>query len=142
MTTQTGKVIYLPAGVSAVPVPPAASPTAGLPFDRAFFEGVLPAAVASFRQQLSCDSPVVEVLTVDGTTHYVKGISGVSDLWVALTTVAEDHEPPTQSFVAYQTVFRVEIHPCGETRRHLGFVTSPPPAAIEGVSRPVAKDQK
>jgi hypothetical protein len=122
---QPSRVIYLPPGVAA----PAISPTqqvpggpSAVPFDRGFFEKVLPQAVGAFFQQAKCDQPVVELLTVDGTTHYVKGISGVADSWVALSTSTEDHKQPIQVFLPYQTIFRVEIHPCDPARRPMGFV--------------------
>ncbi|MGE3075715.1 MAG: hypothetical protein AB7N24_18515 [Dehalococcoidia bacterium] len=126
MTQQPSRVIYLPPGV--VPPPqvqqaPAIVPS-GIPFDRAFFEQVIPSAVAGFCSQVGCTIPVLELMTVDGVTHYVNGISGVSDQWVALQTSLPDHPHPVQTFVPYQTIFRVEIHPEGDERRaHLGFVT-------------------
>jgi hypothetical protein len=94
----------------------------GVPFDRQFFEQVLPQSVAGFSQASKCDSPVVELLTVDGVTHYVKGVSGVSDSWVALHTTLPDHDHPVQVFVPYQTIFRMAVHPCDGKRRSLGFV--------------------
>jgi hypothetical protein len=112
----------------------------GIPFDRAFFERVLPPAVENFCSQANCNVPIVEVLTVDGTTHYVNGISGVSDQWVALHTTDPDHPHSTQIFVPYQTIFRVEIHPeSDERRRHLGFVTAEiPPPGIPEIERVAA----
>lgn len=146
---QPSRVIYLPPGV----VPPAAAAPAnptipnGIPFDRTFFEQVLPGAIAGFCQQLGCDVPVVELSTVDGATHYVNGISGVSDQWVALSTARPDHPHPVQMFVPYQTIFRVEIHPePDEKRAHLGFVTNPPrepevvpPLAAPAKPKPAAR---
>jgi hypothetical protein len=120
---QPQRVIYLPPGVVPAPAPQPGAPGANVPFDRAFFEQVLPSAVESFCKQVSCEVPVVEVLTMDGTTHYVNGISGVSDSWVALHTSHRDHPHPVQAFVAYQTIFRVEIHPNSDQREHrLGFI--------------------
>lgn len=117
-------VIYLPPGV--VPAPSMASPAgpSGVPFDRDFFEKVLPPAIESFCKQVDCEVPLVELLTVDGARHLVNGISGVSESWVALQTAQEGRNHPTQVFVPYQTIFRVEIHPEHDVRReHLGFVT-------------------
>jgi hypothetical protein len=137
------RVIYLPPGVVPTPaqapqVPPT---TDGVPFNRVFFETVLGLSIQSFCSQTDCTVPVVELTTVDGTTHYVNGISGVSDSWVALHTSQPDHDHPTQVFVPYVTIFRVEIHPeHDERRRHLGFVTGnvvpqPPPAPVRAVAR-------
>ncbi len=136
------RVIYLPPGVTP---PPSMSPQVqqvapnGIPFDRAFFQQFLPQAIASFRSQVTCDTPVVELLTVDGTTHYVRGIAGVSDSWVALHTTTEDHGHPVQAFIPYQTIFRVELHPCGDARRPLGFITTGPklPALAMPAEAPV-----
>lgn len=121
--TQPSRIIYLPPGVAAIP---AAAPVAanGAPFDRNFFENVLPPAIAAFCSQVNCEVPVVELTTIDGVTHYVNGISGVADQWVALQTSSPDHDHPTQVFIPYQTIFRVEIHPEHDVRRHrLGFIT-------------------
>lgn len=137
--TQPSRVIYLPPGV--VP-PPAAQavpqivPGSGIPFDRTFFEQVLPPAIAGFCSQVKCDVPVVELTTVDGMTHYIVGISGVADQWVALSTTRPDHPHPVQLFLPYQTIFRVEIHPEPDERRaHLGFITTHPrvPEIVEPV---------
>ncbi|MGI8926548.1 MAG: hypothetical protein ACR2HN_07865 [Tepidiformaceae bacterium] len=122
---QTSSVIYLPPGVMATSnlQPPAAVVSPGVPFDRNFFENVLPQAIGSFCNQVVCKMPIVELRTVDGTTHYVNGISGVSDAWVALHTSLVDHEHPVQVFIAYQTIFRVEIHPDADGHNsRLGFV--------------------
>lgn len=139
--TMPSRVIYLPPGVAAVPPspPPAAIPS-NVPFDRNFFADVLPSAIDSFCKQADCGSPLVEILTVDGTTHYVLGISGVSDSWVALHTSLTDHEHPIQVFVPYTTIFRVGIHPAEDHTRHrLGFITADraigtqqPPASSTG----------
>ncbi|GIW12849.1 MAG: hypothetical protein KatS3mg062_0288 [Tepidiforma sp.] len=126
--TQPSRVIYLPPGVAAVPA--AAATGNGAPFDRNFFENVLPPAIAAFCSQVNCEVPVVELTTIDGVTHYVNGISGVADQWVALQTSSPDHEHTTQVFIPYQTIFRVEIHPEHDARRHrLGFITDLPSAA-------------
>ncbi len=110
-------VLYLPPGAS--PPPP---PTPGIPFDRTFFERVLPQAVSAFAGQVSCGTPIVEITTVDGVVHYVHGISGIADTWVALHVVHKDDDTPGQIFISYQTIFRVEIDPCSDTRpRRLGF---------------------
>lgn len=126
--TQPQRVIYLPPGV--VPTQPVGAPAqplpSGIPFDRKFFEETLPAAIKSFCNQVECPVPLVELLTVDGATHYVNGISGVSDLWVALHTASVNHEHPTQIFVPYGTIFRIEIHPeHDEGKARLGFLTAP-----------------
>ena len=138
------RVIYLPPGV--VPPPATAvhrsAPTVpGFPFDRVFFEQILPPAIGEFCRQVGCEIPVVEVSTVDGATHYVNGISGVSDQWVALSTARPDHPHQAQIFVPFQTIFRVEIHPeSDEKRAHLGFVTNPP--RIPEVIPPLAAPSK
>ena len=127
--TQPQRVIYLPPGV----VPPAPSQPqvvtqagpSGVPFDRTFFEQVLPPSIAGFCQQVQCKVPVVELITVDGVKHYINGISGVADAWVALQTASPEHDHPTQVFIPYQTIFRVEIHPEEDVKRQrLGFVTN------------------
>lgn len=121
---QGQNVIYLPPGVVPGHQAPAPSPaTANVPFDRAFFETILPGAIQSFCEQLNCESPIVEVLTVDNVRHYVKGISGTADAWVALHVEREDHEHPVQVFLPYQTIFRVEVHPEAHPgQRRLGFI--------------------
>lgn len=146
-------VIYLPPGV--VPGQATTPPVipSGVPFDRQFFEKVLPPAIESFCQQVGCKVPLVELFTLDGAKHFVNGISGVSDLWVALHVAEENHTHPTQLFVPYQTIFRVEIHPEQDARReHLGFVTSarvqqltgaaPPPPAVRAPRTPKAARRK
>lgn len=140
--TQPSRVIYLPPGVVSPPAAPQSVPNNGIPFDRVFFEQVLPPAIAGFCSQVQCDVPVVELTTVDGMTHYIVGISGVADQWVALSTSRPDHPHPVQMFVPYQTIFRVEIHPEPDERRaHLGFITSQArvPEVIPAVAPPVAK---
>jgi hypothetical protein len=109
--TQPSRVLYLPPGVAPPGAPQAAIPQSHVPFDRTFFEGVLHEAIKGFCSQVQCTLPVVEVLTVDGMTHYVNGISGVTDQWVALSTMRRDHPHPVQVFLPYTTIFRVEIHP-------------------------------
>lgn len=138
--TQPSRVIYLPPGVVPAPVAPAQA--SGVPFDRAFFEGVLPPAISSFCEQTDCGIPVVELTTIDGMTHYVNGISGVAESWVALQTSHPDHKHLTQVFIPYATIFRVEIHPEEDERRsHLGFQTvadTAPPSA----ERPAARARR
>jgi hypothetical protein len=137
------RVIYLPPGVIPTPAqaPQVPAGADGVPFNKAFFETVLGPSIQSFCSQTECKIPVVQVTTVDGTTHYVNGISGVSDSWVALHTSQPDEDHPTQVFVPYVTIFRVEIHPeHDERRRHLGFVTGrptplPAPAPVRAVAR-------
>jgi len=120
---QNPAVIYLPPGVLPAPVANAGSAPNAVPFDRNFFERVLPGAIDSFCKQTDCKTPMVELLTVDGTTHYVNGISGVSDSWVALHASRREHEHPVQVFVPFQTIFRVEIHPEPDSiNTHLGFI--------------------
>jgi hypothetical protein len=147
--TQPSRVIYLPPGVVASAPAPTHPATAqpGVPFDRNFFENILPPSIAGFCQQTKRDVPVVEVTTVDGVTHYVNGISGLSDSWVALHTSRPEHTHPTQVFIPYQTIYRVEIHPeDDEHRRHLGFVRptskrrKPAPAAGAGGIKDVTPD--
>jgi len=122
--TQPANVIYLPPGV--IPPPhPVAPGSSGVPFDRSFFEQVLPASVDNFCKTIECDSPIVELLTVDGTRHFVKGVSGVADTWVTLHTEVDEHDDPIQIFIPYQTIYRVEIHPEEDGRRkRLGFVNN------------------
>lgn len=113
--------LFLPPGV----VPPAQATAApgGPPFDRDFFEQTLPQAIKSFCTQVVCESPIVELYTVDGAKHFVKAISGVSDTWVALHTQREDHEHDVQVFLPYTTIFRVEVHPEEDDgQRRLGFL--------------------
>ena len=139
---QPSRVIYLPPGVAAPAMVQPAAPVmpSAVPFDRAFFEQVLPAAVHSFCSQVKCDRPVVELLTVDGARLFIQGISGVSDSWTALQTTTEDHPHPIQVFVPYQTIFRIEIHACDDARRPLGFLLNQPgpPPAPPLVPQPVA----
>jgi hypothetical protein len=121
MTQLPNSVIYLPPGV--VPAAPPVPLHTGIPFDRQFFEAVLPRAVDAFCKQVTCDTPRVELYTLDGSTHFVNGVSGVTDSWVALQTSREDHDHTSQVFVPYQTIFRVEIHPESDgARRKLGFI--------------------
>ncbi|OAI44396.1 hypothetical protein AYO38_09735 [bacterium SCGC AG-212-C10] len=121
----TPNVIYLPPGVTMPPgpaVPGGALAAPGVPFDRTFFERILPQAIAEFCKQVECDSPRLELLTVDGATHFVNGISGVTDTWVALQESRPEHDHVFQVFVPYQTIFRVEVHRESDAkRRHLGF---------------------
>src|SRR4029078_9453095 len=143
--TQRSRVIYLPPGVVPGPTgPSAASPVnTGIPFDRQFFEHVVPPAVSNFCKQIECQVPVLEVTTIDGTTHYVNGISGLADRWVALHTSRPDHPHPVEVFVAYQTIFRVEIHPEPDEKRHpLGFITGPAKEPETDHVAPVAAELK
>lgn len=144
MTQQPSRVIYLPPGVVAPqgPSSPAVPANPGIPFDKAFFQQILPAAVDGFCQQVGCNVPILEVLTVDGMTHYVNGIIGVADQWVALQVSKPDHEHVIQMFVPYQTIFRVEVHPeQDERRRHLGFATSGDrPTTVPEVEPVVARE--
>ncbi len=128
---QTPPVLYLPPGVVPPPGSPREPAGPGAPFDRSFFESVLPQAVGAFCTQVKCEMPVVELRTVDGATHFVTGISGVSDLWVALHTSSVDHDHPVQVFLPYQTIFRVEIHPESDSRRGIGFHAAPTPPPAE-----------
>jgi hypothetical protein len=100
--------------------------------------------VQSFCSQVKCDLPVVEVYTMDGTRHFVNAISGVTDTFVALQTSLEAHDHVVQAFIPYQTIYRVEIHPEGDSNRgRLGFAldAKAPPAiqpAAEEETRPAA----
>ena len=142
MTQLPNSVIYLPPGV--VPAAPPAPLHTGVPFDRQFFEAVLPRAVDAFCKQITCDTPRVELYTLDGSTHFVNAISGVTDSWVALQTSREDHDHTSQVFVPYQTIFRVEIHPESDgTRRRLGFILdgslkAPPAVQAAQIAAPKA----
>lgn len=135
----TQNVLYLPPGVAPPPVvQPAVAIGGGPPFDRAFFERVLQPSVEAFCKHINCEQPVVEVTTIDGITHYVMGISGIADQWVALQTADRDHTDPAQVFLPYQTIFRVEIHPDGNGReRRLGFLLNQPkpPVVIEAEAK-------
>ncbi|KAA0234530.1 MAG: hypothetical protein HUU14_10720 [Dehalococcoidia bacterium] len=137
---QAANVIYLPPGVAAAP--PQVAQTA-IPFDRAFFEQILPGAVSAFCEQTGCEGPIVEVLTLDGTTHYVNGISGLTDSWVALHTADPEHDHAVQVFVPYQTIFRVEVHPSSDLHPgRMGFVTTPPKAPRKRRAAPPAPASK
>ena len=117
--------LILPPG--AVPTTPASSPS-GPPFDRNFFESVLPNAIQSYCSQVSCTMPLVQLFTADGARHYIRAISGVSDQWVALHTQEEANEEPVQVFIPYVTVIRVEIHPdLSPDLRRFGFLTDSTP---------------
>ena len=97
---------------------------------------MLAQSIQAFCAQVACTNPVVEVLTVDGAVHYVKGISGVADNWIALHTTSPEHHDAIQVFIPYQTIFRVAIRPCDDDRRPLGFIVDkfadagPPPSAV------------
>lgn len=147
--TRPASVIYLPPGVVPAATAPAPS-SGGVPFDRPFFEQLLPQAVASFCQQIDCGNPRVEVYTVDGAVHYVNALSGVTDNWVALQATRDDHPHPIQVFIPYVSVYRVEIHAeADDDRHHLGFVApteakAPPAVQPKGVAAKLgaAKDGK
>jgi hypothetical protein len=120
-----------------------------VPFDKTFFEAVLPQAIAAFCKQVQCgDAPIVELLTVDGTRHFVKGIAGVSDSWVALHTSEVDHQRPVEVFIPYATIFRIAVQPATDlARHHLGFavgetrspqVQVPVPAPAPAAAKPAA----
>lgn len=112
-----------------------------VPFDRNFFENVLPQSVDNFCKQTNCGTPVVELYTIDGSKHFLKGVSGVSDTFVALHTHSEAHEHDMQIFLPYATIYRVEIHPEeDEQQRRMGFIpaikgSAPPPQDL----RPAAE---
>jgi len=131
--TTASSVIYLPPGV----VPPAHGLPPGpmaVPFDRQFFELVLPRAVQAFCSQVECHIPRVEVYTTDGSTLFVNGISGVTDAWVAVQASREDHENAIQVFLPYQTIYRVEIHSESDAaRRRLGYVEMEPGKSVPAV---------
>ncbi|MEX0784583.1 MAG: hypothetical protein WD557_18265 [Dehalococcoidia bacterium] len=138
MSQAPSSVIYLPPGVIPQAGPPPGLQPSGIPFDRAFFERLLPQAVQSFCSQVKCDLPVVEVYTLDGTRHFVNAISGVTDTFVALQTSVEDHDHTVQAFIPYQTIYRVEIHPEGDSNRgRLGFaLDAKTPPAIQAAAEP------
>ena len=113
--------LILPPG--AVPTQPPPTPS-GPPFDRNFFESVLPSAIQSYCSQVACTMPLVQLFTGDGARHYIRAISGVTDQWVALHTQEELNEQPVQVFIPYATVIRVEIHPdLSPDLRRFGFLT-------------------
>ena len=114
--------LVLPPGV--LPPPRPAPPPQGAPFDRRFFEQVLPQAVQAYCSQVACTLPLVELRTVDGATHYIRAISAVADQWVALHVQEQHEERPVQVFIPYPTILRVEIHPePGPELRRMGFLT-------------------
>ncbi len=123
----TGNVLYLPPGVVPPTGPQQATQvlSSGAPFDRVFFERVLPQAIAAFCSQTDCNIPRVELMTVDGSSHYITGIIAVTDVWVSLQVAKEEHDHPIQVFIPYQTIYRVEVHPETERRRHIGFIREP-----------------
>ena len=139
--SQPSSVIYLPPGViPAGPTNAAPQSNPAVPFDRSFFERLLPEAVRVFCHSVDCQGPLVEVFTVDGTVHFVNAISGVTDTFVALQTSRESHDHTMQVFIPYQTIYRVEIHPeSDENRRRLGFnVDAKAPPAVQPASAPKA----
>ena len=118
--------LILPPG--AVPTTPPPTPS-GPPFDRNFFESVLPSAIQSYCSQAACTMPLVQLFTADGARHYIRAISGVTDQWVALHTQEELNEQPVQVFIPYATVIRVEIHPdLSPDLRRFGFLTDAAPS--------------
>ena len=122
--------LILPPG--AVPTQAVSAPP-GPPFDRNFFESVLPGAIQSYCSQVACTMPLVQVFTADGARHYIRAISGVTDQWVALHTQEELNEQPVQVFVPYATVIRVEIHPdLSPDLRRFGFLTDSSPSTQIG----------
>lgn len=115
-------VLYLPPGASRSPQP-APDGGANTPFNRAFFEEILPVAVAAFVEQAKTRGAVVELTTVDGVTHVVRGISGFHDAWIALHVTKAGHPHPIQAFIPYGTVLRVEVHPHSDDHpTRMGFV--------------------
>ena len=123
--------LILPPGVVSPGQQAPAAPS-GFPFSREFFESVLPGAIQSYCTQVACTMPLVQLFTADGRQHYVRAISAVSDLWVALHTQEELDEQPVQMFIPYMTIIRIEIHPdLTPGLRRFGFITdsSPPSAA-------------
>ena len=131
--------LILPPGAA----PPTSPTTSGPPFDRNFFESVLPSAVQSYCSQVACTMPLVQLFTADGARHYIRAISGVTDQWVALHTQEELNDQPVQVFIPYATVIRVEIHPdLSPDLRRFGFITdsSPPPSAQIAAGEAVASD--
>lgn len=125
--SQPSNVIYLPPGVMPPQPTQQMQTNPAIPFDRNFFQNILPGSVASFCEQLKCDSPIVELRTMDGARHYLKGISGVTDTWVALHTQSEEHDHAVQVFLPFASIFRVEIHPEEDaSRKRLGFILPPP----------------
>ncbi|MCY3571075.1 MAG: hypothetical protein OXH19_07000 [Chloroflexi bacterium] len=124
--------LILPPG--AVPTTPTPAPS-GPPFDRNFFESVLPSAIQSYCSQVSCKMPLVQLFTADGARHYIRAISGVTDQWVALHTQEELNEQPVQVFIPYATVIRVEIHPdLSPDLRRFGFLTDTPPESAAQIA--------
>jgi hypothetical protein len=125
MTQQPSRVIYLPPGVVAPqgPSSPAVPANPGIPFDKAFFQQILPAAVDGFCQQVGCNVPILEVLTVDGMTHYVNGIIGVADQWLRSRSQAGPRARD-QMFVPYRRYSAWSSSRAGRRRRHLGFAAS------------------
>lgn len=137
-------MIYLPPGVIPAAGNSANAAPTGIPFDRAFFEKLLPQAVQVFCNSTECNVPRVELFTIDGSTHYVTGVSGVTDSFVALQTAREDHDHPMQVFIPYQSIFRVEIHPESDhDRRKLGFnLDAKAPPAIQAAASPPPTGRK
>jgi hypothetical protein len=150
--TMPQNVIYLPPGVMPPAPNGAAAQAANIPFNRQFFEAMLPQAIKSYCEQVHCTSPQVQVATLDGSLHHVVGISGVTDGWVAVHATREDHDHSMEVFLPYQTIYRVEIHPEADAaHNHLGFSLpldgSPTPAVqleapAKAKAKPKAKPRK
>ena len=120
--------LILPPGAAS---PTSTSTASGPPFDRSFFESVLPNAIQSYCTQVSCTMPLVQLFTADGARHYIRAISGVTDQWVALHTQEELNDQPVQVFIPYATVIRVEIHPdLSPDLRRFGFLTDAAPDSL------------
>ncbi len=132
--------LILPPGAAQPTMPTASRP----PFDRSFFETVLPQAIQSYCSQVACAMPLVQVFTTDGLRHYIRGISGVTDQWVSLHTQEELNEQPVQVFIPYATVMRVEIHPdLSPDLRRFGFLTEslPTPVTEIGIGEAESTDE-
>lgn len=113
--------LVLPPGV--VPPLSSAPQTPFAPFDRRFFESVLPGAISAYCTQVACTIPLVQIYTADGARHYIRAISAVSDSWVALHTQEDQDEAAVQLFIPYTTIMRVEIHPdLSPELRRFGFI--------------------
>ena len=122
--------LILPPGVVSQGQPAAS----GVPFNRDFFESVLPGAIQSYCTQVACTMPLVQLFTSDGSRHYIRAISAVSDLWVALHTQEELDEQPIQMFIPYVTIIRIEIHPdLTPDLRKFGFITAGMSAASTAI---------
>lgn len=117
-------LLVLPPGVLLPPPPPPAGPQPGSPpFNRDFFERILPEVAAAFCERAACDSVIVELITTDGATHLVKGISALSEQWVALQLASTEYDHEIDSFIPYQAIYRLELHPrLAREPRRLGYL--------------------